>query len=252
MLTRMGEARDWGSGLPLKANLLGKMNKLEVHHIFPKAKLYKDNRQRNEVNALGNFCFLTKDTNLVIRDAYPHDYFVDVESRHPGALASQWIPMDENLWKMENYLDFLDERKKLLAAEANMRMSALLHDETHWLEGRKPSVVKESIVVSSISDEREEQDLIGLNKWMLEKGLPEGVMAYDYSEPQTGKQLAVFDLVWPTGVQEELSQPVAVLLNEGNEMIALASQAGFRCFTTLAGFQEYVTDEILQEMAEAI
>ena len=37
MLTRMGEASDWGTGLPLKANMLGKMSRLEVHHIFPKA-----------------------------------------------------------------------------------------------------------------------------------------------------------------------------------------------------------------------
>src|SRR5262249_40704620 len=35
MLTRMGEARDWGNGLPLKASMLGKMSKLEVPHIFP-------------------------------------------------------------------------------------------------------------------------------------------------------------------------------------------------------------------------
>ena len=34
MLTRMGEAKDWGTGLPLKVGLLGPMNKLEVHHIF--------------------------------------------------------------------------------------------------------------------------------------------------------------------------------------------------------------------------
>ena len=41
LLTRMGAARDWGTGLPLKASLLGKMSRLEVHHIFPKAQLYK-------------------------------------------------------------------------------------------------------------------------------------------------------------------------------------------------------------------
>ena len=63
MLTRMGEARDWGNGgLPLKASLLGKMNKLEVHHIFPKAQLAE--LQATEVNALANFCFLTKETNV--------------------------------------------------------------------------------------------------------------------------------------------------------------------------------------------
>ena len=41
----------WGTGLPLKASLLGKMSRLEVHHIFPKAKLYKREYRRPEVNA---------------------------------------------------------------------------------------------------------------------------------------------------------------------------------------------------------
>ena len=63
----MGEARDWGLGLELKANLLGKMNKLEVHHIFPKARLYDRGFKRPEVNALANFCFQTKETNLEVR-----------------------------------------------------------------------------------------------------------------------------------------------------------------------------------------
>jgi hypothetical protein len=36
MLTRMGEAKDWGLGIPLKSGMLGKMSKLEVHHISPK------------------------------------------------------------------------------------------------------------------------------------------------------------------------------------------------------------------------
>ena len=94
LLTRMGEARDWGTGLPLKASLLGKMSSLEVHHIFPKAQLYKRNFKRPEVNALANFCFLTKDTNLSISDRLPEEYFPEIEQAHPGALASQWIPMD--------------------------------------------------------------------------------------------------------------------------------------------------------------
>src|SRR5690606_6944731 len=100
MLTRMGEAKDWGTGIALKASLLGKMNKLEVHHIFPKAQLYKYGYSRAEVNALANFCFLTKDTNLRISDTLPEKYFYKVERNHPGALSSQWIPMDESLWRI--------------------------------------------------------------------------------------------------------------------------------------------------------
>ena len=49
------EAKDWGTGLPLKQDLLGKMSSLEVHHIFPKAQLYKFNYQRADVNALANY-----------------------------------------------------------------------------------------------------------------------------------------------------------------------------------------------------
>ena len=111
MLTRMGDARDWGTGLPLKRGLLGRMNRLEVHHIFPKSRLYQSGYRRPEVNALANFCFLTKDTNLQIRDRFPEEYLPEVESNHPGVLASQWVPTDPELWRIENYLDFLAERR---------------------------------------------------------------------------------------------------------------------------------------------
>ena len=94
MLTRMGEAKDLGSGIALKAHMLGRMHRLEVHHIFPKSRLYDADYERAEVNAVANFCFLTKDTNLVIGNRFPEAYFEEVEANHPGALASQWIPMD--------------------------------------------------------------------------------------------------------------------------------------------------------------
>ena len=55
----------------------------------------------------------------------------------------------------------------------------------------------------------------------------------------------MFDLAWPNGIQEELSQPVAVLLNESTETLAIASQAGFRCFTSIEDFRKYVETEIL-------
>ena len=252
MLTRMGEARDWGTGLPLRANLLGSQSRLEVHHIFPKAQLYKAKYKKSEVNALANFCFLTKDTNLNISDRLPEEYFVEVESRHPGALASQWIPMDETLWRMDAYPDFLEARKKLLADEANRRLQSLLHGDNRWFEGR-PEPEAEApppAIVGGIADENEEQQLLELNRWMSEQGLPEGELAYDYSDPDTGQQLAVLDLVWPNGIQEELSQPVAVLLNEEDGTIAFASAAGFRCFTGIAAFQRYVRESILAEVVD--
>jgi hypothetical protein len=246
MLTRMGESRDLGTGLPLKATLLGKMSQLEVHHIFPKAQLAKRGYPRGEVNAVANFCFLTKDTNLHISDTLPEVYFPRVEAQHPGVLASQWIPMDPGLWKIENYLDFLEARKALLAAETNHRLEELLHGETEWLVGHsRIAPLADAARAGGIATEIEERALSELNDWVASQGLPRGELAFDIADPETGNQLAVLDLAWPNGIQEELSQPVVVLIDEGAEVLTLASSMGYRCFTTTEDFKSYVLKEIL-------
>ena len=254
LLTRMGEARDWGTGLPLKAHLLGKLSRLEVHHIFPKAQLYKRNYSRPEVNALANFCFLTKDTNLDISATLPEVYFPQVEEHHAGALASQWIPQDPELWRIDRFRDFLEARKVLLADELNRRMAELLHGDERWLAGaalRSEPAVQAPVVVGGISSEEEEVQLEALNDWVAERGLPRGVLAYDLADVETGAQQAVLDLAWPDGLQEELSEPVAVLLNEEAGTIAMASQAGFRCFSDVSAFRGYIEKAILAEDAAA-
>ncbi len=65
--------------------------------------------------------------------------------------------------------------------------------------------------------------------------------------PESGIQQVVSSRAWPNGLQEELSEPVAVLLNESAETLALASRAGFRCFTSDGDFRKYVLEEILKE-----
>lgn len=250
MLTRVGEARDWGTGIGLKANMHGKMSRLEVHHIFPKAQLYKRDFRKSEVNALANYCFLTKDTNLDILDTLPEIYFPRIEEAHPGALASQWIPMDPELWKIKNYREFMEARKVLLAAELNKRLEDLLHGDTKWLSGAAAPIVG-SVAGSGVESEAEEAELETLNAWVVEQGLPRGTIDYDYADPATGDQIAVFDLAWPSGLQEELSQPVVVLLNEEAAVITLASQAGYRCFTDSASFRKYVQAEVLSETVDA-
>ena len=68
-----------------------------------------------------------------------------------------------------------------------------------------------------------------------------------FCNKHAGEQRAVFDLAWPDGVQEGFSQPVAILLNEGGEALALASSVGFRCFTDIEGFKAYLAKEVLGE-----
>ena len=246
MLTRMGAAQDWGTGLPLRQGLLGRMSQLEVHHIFPKSRLYAKNYPRQDVNALANFCFLTKDTNLQIGNRFPSEYFREVEAKHPGALASQWIPSDPRLWEIENYRNFLAERRKLLAAETNRRLEALLHGDDRWLDGTAPSFtdVVATSVPGGLASADEEAECEALNDWVEDQGLPRGQVAFDFTDPDTGEQLAVFDLAWPNGVQPGLSQPVAVLLNEGEDTLAVAARAGHRCFIRVSDFRNYVATEI--------
>ena len=128
-------------------------------------------------------------------------------------------------------------------------MEELLHGDTRWLAGPTSAVQAAVAVCGGISSEEEEEQLVSLNDWIDNQGLPRGILTYDFSDAATGKQKAVFDLAWPNGIQEELSQPTVVLLNESAEVIAIASQAGYRCFTTVDDFKRYVNTEIMGQEA---
>lgn len=251
LLTRMHGARNLCDGIPLSAHHLGVMSKLEVHHIFPKSLLYKNGYTKSEVNALANYCFLTKDCNLSILDRNPEQYFAEVEAANPGVLRSQWIPTDPALWTVKNYRVFLEERKKLLAGALNAKLEELLHGDLHWLSGTAnvPVAVPDatqalpSAPALEYSDDAEEAELHSAVIWLATKQLPAGVPGHELADPETGRQIAVLDLAWPDGIQTGLSEPVALMLNEPADMIAAATGAGFRCFTSTADFRHYLEDK---------
>lgn len=244
LLTRMGGARDFCSGAELKRGLLGVGARLEVHHIFPKAQLRKHGYSHGQINSLANFCFLTKNCNQRISDRLPNDYFPEVEAEYRDALGSQWIPANRDLWRIENYPDFLEARRNLLAAEANSRLSQLSHDEARWMSG-DAAASRVRTVIGGITSERERLELENLNTWVTEQGLSAGELSFEHADPNTDRQV-VFDLAWPEGVQAELTHPVAVLLDEGDELIRFANDAGYRFFTSTDAFKRYVEKDILK------
>jgi hypothetical protein len=149
------------------------------------------------------------------------------------------------LSKIGRYGDLLEARKALLAAETNRRMEALLHGDLRWLAGAATAVTSAPPVVGGITSEAEGQELEALNDWVEAHGLARGLLANDCADPVTRDHEAIFDLAWPNGIQDELSQPVAVLLNAGSESLAVASRAGFRCFTSVEAFRTYAVKELL-------
>ena len=247
LLTRTSESLDWGLGIQLKKGLLGKNTSLEVHHIFPRNFLKKNGFKKSEINAIANFCFLTKDTNIKISDKKPEVYFQEIEDKYPGALASQWIPMDKELWKVENYLEFLEKRKQLLADAAN----SLLDDLYVVESGPAKEDIHEDIieaaseVLGGISEDWEEEAINGLNEWMHSNELPKGDIEYELIGKESGDIEAILDIAWPQGVQSGYSEPVAVLLDESPDVLQSASQNGYRIFTDTDEFKSYVMNHIL-------
>jgi len=247
LMTRVCHAKDWGSGIELSSHLLGHLARLELHHVFPKALLYKHGYKRPDVNAIANFTFQTKETNLEISDRAPEDYFEEVEQQHPGALASHWIPMDRKLWKVEQYLDFLEARRDLLAQAANDFLDSLLAGSVPETEGPAVSVLERVVpeVPGTIASEEEERLLRECNDWVAAQGLPPGELSYELADTTTGEPIAIFDLAWPDGLQEGLSEPVALLIDEDEETEQAANRARYRFFTNVASFRKYVEEDVL-------
>ena len=251
MLTRVWQARDWETGDEIKDHLLGRLSRLELHHIFPKAKLrkYKDKQYgRPEINALANFTFLTQATNLKISDELPEKYLAGYFEKDPELLTSHWIPTDPELWRMDRYADFLEARRELLADAANDFLDTLRR-------GRVPEVFTETRIVrrdaahvpGGIAHEGERDQLIKVNQWVVDQGLPAGEFSYELVDVASNDLYGILDLAWPDGLQEGLSVPVALLLDEPEETEAAANRAGFRFFTDVEEFRSYVSKEILSE-----
>jgi hypothetical protein len=163
LLSRVGGAQDLATGIELKQSLLGQLASLELHHIFPKARLRKHGYGRSERNALANFCFLTKESNLAIGMREPTDYLPEKNAAHPDALASQWIPNDPDLWEYDNYPKFLERRRELLARAANELLDRLRAGSESLAEGRP--------VTAAVTVAEDEPELTELVAFVRELGL---------------------------------------------------------------------------------
>ena len=254
LLTRVCGSKDWGTGVDLSSHMLGKLNTLQVHHIFPKAYLYEKGYERSDVNAIANFTFQTQETNLWISKRAPEEYFEEVENNHPGALVSHWIPMDKELWKPDRYLDFLTERRKLIANAANEFLESLYHGKVPEAETPIEDITLRKIETISgrIVCDEEEELILECALWVESRGFPPGEIEYELCDEDADKVLAVLDLAWPDGLQPGLSQPVALLINEGKDVEKVANQNGYLYFTAVDDLKKYIRKELLATPEEAV
>jgi hypothetical protein len=119
---RAQNAKDWTNpAIGLYSKNIGYNNKLQKHHIFPKAFLYKKLNSSNSihkalVNEISNMSFITQQSNLEILDSDPAIYLPKIDQIQ---LRKQFVPTNEELYTIDNYQLFLEERRKLLCKGLN-------------------------------------------------------------------------------------------------------------------------------------
>ena len=252
LLTRVDGARDFGSGLPLHSHLLGHLTSLQIHHIFPKALLYDAGYGRSQVNAVANFCFLTQDANLVIGKRKPEEYFSAVEAKYPGALASQWIPQDPALWRIDRYPDFLAARRELLAEAANRFLDQLRLGSA----ASQGQPLERLTVVTEIEDVDSRRDeVMALVAELVELGCADPAVDCEVSDPATGEMLAIAEACWPEGLQPGQGDPVILELDPAEADLDRLQELGYEVFTSIDSLRGHVcrrNEEAVGPTAEAL
>lgn len=239
LLSRVWGAKDLGTGNQLSAHMLGKLARLEVHHLFPKAVLAAHDHPVGERNAVANFALLTQETNLAISATLPSIYFPLMEEKHPGVLASQWIPLDAELWEVDRYRDFLAARRELLAKAANTFFAELLGgtlEETAAVTTTTNPITTSPPVV--VVDEAE-RPLQELKEWFAAHQLPSPELYYEITDDDSGEVLAEVDAAWPDGLQPGRGHKVAFLLDHDDDTEKRLTTLGYRPFTSVDALKAF-------------
>ena len=154
-------------------------------------------------------------------------------------MDTHWIPADPELWKIENYEKFLEQRRILLAKAANTLLKSLY-------EGSIAETAIQSYASKNYQNDRsEEEEIEDMSAWMMEHGLNEGTSNFELLD-ENGNVAAIIDLAWPQGIQSGLSEPIALLLNETAEIQATVSKFGYRYYTSIDELQQYIETVFLK------
>lgn len=146
---RAQNAKDWTNpAISLYSKNIGYNNKLQLHHIFPKSFLYKKLNSSNSihkamVNEISNMAFITQQSNMDILAKDPALYLPEIATEQ---LRKQFVPTDSKYYGIENYEEFLEERRKLLCNGLNKFL------DKYYINSKKNSIPED---LSSYNDEIE-------------------------------------------------------------------------------------------------
>lgn len=110
VISREMGAVDWFKGHKITTT------DIQDHHIFPRSLLKKKGFERSVINDIANIAFLTEKANKIISKKEPFEYLQNIDEEK---LKNQFIPLDKELWRLENFDKFLEERRKLIVKHIN-------------------------------------------------------------------------------------------------------------------------------------
>ena len=126
-----------GTGITIRQNM-GKKYSLENDHIFAYSVLrdseYFDMDDRFQyalAQEITNRQILTQVENRTKSAKQADIYLSEVKKNFPNALKLQCIPENEELWKLENYEQFLEARREILAEKLNEYLNNISISSEH-------------------------------------------------------------------------------------------------------------------------
>jgi hypothetical protein len=230
LVGRVRGARDFGNG-----EVAGSTG-LQVQQLFGKALLSRAGYRPPEINAIANFVLVTPESAAEVARRRPEEYLGRAEAAFPGLLASQCLPDDPELWKVERYRDFLAARRELMAKAANEILEGL-RTGSRVSEPRLPRVTVRVGGDDEIDIRAEEvgalvEELVGL-------GLAAPERDAEIPDPETGRALSVAEAVWPDGLQAGQGAPVVLELDPNEADLPRMAELGYEVFTSVEALRGY-------------
>lgn len=158
----------------------GTKSPVERHHLFPKAYLRRLGFSGTyRLNQIANHAFLEWTDNISISDDSPQDYFparFNALSDREKANASYWHALPENWFDLQ-YLDFIDQRRKLIAEVIRDGFKVLTGDAVpNTASTIEPSVAELLADMETLRIEFKSTARVPLSSDVPEKVINEGVI----------------------------------------------------------------------------
>jgi hypothetical protein len=146
-------------------------------------------------------------------------------------LESQWITTDPTLWSIDKFPEFLVDRRERLTKATNQLLDSLYGGQETYQQEISAKMV-DAIAVK----EEESAEVTEILKVVAEKGIAHPEINSSISHQETDETIATVELVWHTGIQPGLTNPVCFAPGIDAPTLAELSGAGYQVFDSAQKF----------------